>query len=155
VTRTAAVLQGEQIQGARLERRAGEVRRELERAVGYSSKVSAMKTRAPIKALQDEHDAIAQCLAAMTDEGEWLPYSPPPQLDTWLTWSDNTDGQSDALITILRRLISIVTIHAEPENGPVTGTRYTPRPNFRDFVPWRFSDAAQLVAWLVPCSGVR
>jgi hypothetical protein len=83
--------------------------------------------RAPIKALQDKRDSIAQSLATMTEEGKVIALH-PTAVTRYLSdverlaevMSDNAGGQRDELIAIVRRLISTVTVHAKPGGSPVT-----------------------------------
>jgi site-specific DNA recombinase len=112
-----------------LERRAGEVKRDLDRAVQMLIKglCDEEAMREPIKALQNERDSIAQSLTTMTQEGKVIALH-PAAVSRYLTdverlnevMAENADGQSDELIAIVRRLISTVTVRAKPGGGPVT-----------------------------------
>ena len=105
-------------------------REHRKRAVGYGKQdLQARESgaRAPIKALEAERDSIALSLAAMVDEGRAISLH-PAAVQRYLAdverlaevIADNPAGQSDELITIVRRLISTVTVHAKPGRGPVT-----------------------------------
>jgi site-specific DNA recombinase len=107
----------------RLERRRGEVDRDLERA----ARRHPPGQRAGTDALEAEQNEIKRELAAMTDESKVIVLH-PATVDRYLAeverlsdvMAENADGRSDELIAIVRRLMSTVTVHANPGRGSVT-----------------------------------
>jgi site-specific DNA recombinase len=107
----------------RLERRRGEVDRDLQRA----ARCHPPGQRAGTDALEAEQNEIKRKLAAMKDESKVIVLH-PAAVDRYLddaerlndVMAENADGRTDELIAVVRRPISTVTVHAKPGRGSVT-----------------------------------
>lgn len=112
----------------KLERRAGQVARELQRAVDAIVKagVDPMTLAPQIKKLEAERDSIAEQLAAAASASKNVVRIHPHAVERYRTdverlallLANDHDGDSELLETV-RRLVRSITVFAEPGGGPI------------------------------------